>query len=167
MTEAATSPGSHLERLVEGLDYPMFVVTTAQGDERAGCLVGFATQASLDPPRMLVCISVENHTERVAERASSLAVHVLNPDQHHLAELFGATTGDDLDKFARCAWRPGPGGEPLLSDAPRWMVGHILERRSFGDHVGYLLEPTASGGGGDTRALSFQQVRRLPPGHPA
>ena len=29
----------------------MVVVTTAQGDERAGCLVGFHAQSSIEPPR--------------------------------------------------------------------------------------------------------------------
>lgn len=38
-----------LEALTAALDYPMFVVTVAAGGERAGCLVGFATQCSIDP----------------------------------------------------------------------------------------------------------------------
>jgi flavin reductase (DIM6/NTAB) family NADH-FMN oxidoreductase RutF len=34
------------ERIVGELDYPMHVVTAAEGDERDGCLVGFLTQCS-------------------------------------------------------------------------------------------------------------------------
>jgi flavin reductase (DIM6/NTAB) family NADH-FMN oxidoreductase RutF len=46
------------DRLVAGLDYPMAIVTSAAAeDDRAGCLVGFTTQCSLNPPRYLVCIS--------------------------------------------------------------------------------------------------------------
>src|SRR5215208_7631728 len=36
------------EAIVAQLDYPMFIVTAAAGEERGGCLVGFATQASID-----------------------------------------------------------------------------------------------------------------------
>jgi hypothetical protein len=50
------------DEFIKGLDYPMFVVTTVAAGQRAGCLVGFTTQASIDPPRLLVCLSVENHT---------------------------------------------------------------------------------------------------------
>lgn len=167
VSEAASEPGADLDRLVDGLDYPMFIVTAARGARRAGCLVGFATQASIDPPRLLVCLSVNNHTHHVAQHASTLAVHLLAPDQQDLAALFGSTTGDDVDKFTRCSWQPGPTGVPLLTECPRRMVGQILDRIPVGDHVGYLLQPTATDRGGPGPVLTFQQVRRLSPGHPA
>ena len=70
-----------LDDFVEGLDYPVFVVTAASGEERDGCLVGFATQASIDPPRLLVCLSKENRTTRIAQDAEVLAVHALGADE--------------------------------------------------------------------------------------
>ena len=42
------------EALMADLDQPSYVVTAADGDERAGCLVGFATQCSIEPPRFAV-----------------------------------------------------------------------------------------------------------------
>lgn len=154
------------DRFTEGLDYPVFVVTTTDGAERSGCLVGFSTQASIDPPRVLVCLSVQNHTHRVAERAELLAVHVLEEGQHELSELFGGETGDEVDKFARCDWRAGPGGVPLLDDCPQRVVGRILQRTPFGDHTGYLLEPVQAGGD-DAAPLTLREVADVEPGHGA
>src|SRR5947209_7661024 len=94
--------------VTEVLDYPMFVVTTASNNRSAGCLAGFATQISIDPPRFLVGLSDKNHTYRVALDAARLAVHLLDADSMGLARLFGEQTGDDVDKFTLCAWRPGP-----------------------------------------------------------
>lgn len=37
--------------LMSSLDNPLTVVTTAEGHERAGCLVGFHAQSSIDPDR--------------------------------------------------------------------------------------------------------------------
>ena len=65
-------------RTVGQLDFPMLIVTAAADGERSGCLVGFATQCSIDPPRHLVCISKQNHTCRIATRSAHLAVHVLD-----------------------------------------------------------------------------------------
>src|SRR5438105_4058618 len=62
------------------LEYPMYVVTAAAGGRRDGCLVGFATQCSIHPPRFLVCLSVKNRTFRIAETASVLAVHLVAED---------------------------------------------------------------------------------------
>ena len=94
--------------LVGDLDYPMFIVTACADGERSGCLIGFATQASIDPSRFLVCLSHKNHTYRVAVRAELLAVHFVPEEAEDLVELFGGETGDEVDKFERCAWRPGP-----------------------------------------------------------
>jgi flavin reductase (DIM6/NTAB) family NADH-FMN oxidoreductase RutF len=152
---------------VEGLDYPMFVVTTTDGTERSGCLVGFTTQVSIDPPRMLVCLSVRNHTHRVAQGAALLAVHVLGPDQRALSELFGEETGDEIDKFSRCAWQPGRGGVPLLDGVLRLFVGRVLETLPLGDHTGFLLEPVLVEATSPAEGLTFEDVKDMEPGHDA
>jgi flavin reductase (DIM6/NTAB) family NADH-FMN oxidoreductase RutF len=147
------------------LDYPMLVVTTATADERAGCLVGFSTQCSVDPARFIVCLSKRNRTFRVAELSNALAVHLLPAAAIDLARLFGSDTGDDLDKFTRCRWHEGPRGLPILDQSRWWFAGEILERHRFGDHHGYLLEPFAAHDAGPGEMLGFGQVKRLSPGH--
>lgn len=156
------------ERVVGGLDYPMFVVTTALGDERAGCLVGFATQCSIDPPRFLVCISDKNRTHRVLERgADALVVHVAPRDAAELVELFGGETGDDSDKFARCAWTEGPRGLPILDDCKSWFAGEVMESIPLGDHVSRVIEPLEGSAEYDGPAYPFSLAKEIEPGHEA
>ena len=149
------------------LDPQMYVVTTIGAGERSGCLVGFTTQCSMEPPRVLVCLSELNRTHGVAAEAELLAVHALDSDQHPLAELFGGETGDETDKFTECEWRPGPGGLPLLVDSPRILVGRILERIPLGDHTGHLLEPLEVLTGSGDADLTLQQAEDIDPGHDA
>jgi flavin reductase (DIM6/NTAB) family NADH-FMN oxidoreductase RutF len=158
------------ESIAARVDYPMFVVTTATaGGERAGCLVGFATQCSIDPARFLACISDKNLTYRVLRRASAMAVHLVPEHADHIVELFGGETGDDTQKFERTAWRPGPDGLPLLEDCPSWFAGRILERVPLGDHVGHLIEPFAGEDGGRDGGgwFPFSRAKRIEPGHEA
>src|SRR5919107_3798104 len=123
--------------LMGELDYPMFIVTTVADDgERSGCLIGFATQISINPPRFLTGLSNKNHTYRVSQRAEHLGVHFVPADGEDVAELFGGETGDEVDKFARCEWYEGPHGVPLVDGCPNRFVGRIIERVNFGDHVG-------------------------------
>lgn len=148
------------------LDYPMVVVTTSDGTERAGCLIGFLAQCSIDPPLLMVWMSKRNHTTRVAAAATSLLVHFPSRDERELAVLFGSQTGDEVDKFSRCRWEPGPEGLPLLSDCSRWVAGHIVERVDTGDHVGHLLEPfDGAAGAWASGQLGFQSVKDVEPGH--
>jgi flavin reductase (DIM6/NTAB) family NADH-FMN oxidoreductase RutF len=158
-----------ISTLVNRADPPLYVVTTAAGGERAGCVVGFATQASIDPPRFLVAISVVNRTWRVARTASHLAVHLFGRERMDMITLFGGETGDDIDKFEHCTWSAGPAGVPVLDGAAAWFVGTVLERFELGDHVGHLLEPLA---GDESQAaaegaVTLRDGATLDPGHPA
>jgi flavin reductase (DIM6/NTAB) family NADH-FMN oxidoreductase RutF len=155
------------DALVGGLEYPMFIVTTRVEGERLGCLVGFATQASIDPPRFLVCLSHNNRTYRRGRDAGWLAVHCVPADREALAELFGGETGDDVDKFASCAWHEGPHGVPLLDACENWFVGRVLARLDAGDHEAFLLEPVAAAAAPDEAEFSFHRARRIEAGHEA
>ena len=151
--------------LMGELDYPMFIVTTVAGDgERSGCLIGFATQISIRPPRFLVGLSEKNRTYRVAQRAEHVAVHFVPADGEALAELFGSETGDEIDKFARCAWHDGPGGVPLLDAYENWFVGRVSSRVDAGDHDLYVLEPFAAGSS-DPSAFTFHRAKHIHPRH--
>jgi flavin reductase (DIM6/NTAB) family NADH-FMN oxidoreductase RutF len=153
--------------LVGGLEYPMFIVTARAGDEPLGCLVGFATQTSIDPPRFAVGLSHNNRTYRHGRDSDLLAVHCVPEHAAELAVLFGGETGDEVDKFARAAWREGPGGVPLLDDCPNRFVGRVLWRREAGDHDLFLLEPVFAEKGAAEDEFTFHRAKRIDPGHEA
>jgi flavin reductase (DIM6/NTAB) family NADH-FMN oxidoreductase RutF len=156
------------EKLVAMLDYPMYVVTTSVDGERAGCLVGFTSQVSIGPPRFLAGLSKRNHTYRVAQHATHLAIHLLARRHRELARLFGSQTGDEVDKFAQCEWNSGPHAMPILTAATGWFVGEVINRYDLGDHVGFLVKPV-DGDAPDSfeQLVTFADVRDLEPGHEA
>lgn len=153
--------------MVGNLEYPMFIVTARAGEEPLGCLVGFTTQTSIDPPRFLVCLSHNNRTYRRGRDARLLGVHCVPDSGDELARLFGGATGDEVDKFARCSWREGPEGVPLLDGCPNRFVGRVLARLDAGDHDAFLLEPIAAERGAGPGEFTFHRARRIDPGHPA
>jgi flavin reductase (DIM6/NTAB) family NADH-FMN oxidoreductase RutF len=155
---------SAFERLVATLDYPLYIVTTALQGEPTGCLIGFATQCSIHPPRFLACISKKNHTLLLARRAACVAVHIIEEEDKNIAELFGGQTGDEVDKFARLSWHWAH-GVPILDACQRWFAGSVLEQIDVGDHVGFLLEPIDTEQGADSQQLTFQRARDIEPGH--
>ncbi len=162
-------PDTGLDRFTDLFDDTVCIVTAQAGGERAGCLVGFAGQCSIRPPRFVVWLSRLNHTFRVAGAAESLAVHVVDRGGLPLAELFGGETGDRVDKFARVAWRPAADGTPLLDGACAWFVGRITARVDGGDHVGFLLDPVEQSPDPDPLPdlLTLHDVWHVRAGHPA
>ncbi len=162
-----TSTWTRFHDIAAELDYPMLIVTAASGEERAGCLVGFATQCSIDPLRFVVWLSKQNRTYRVARHSPTLNVHFPSADDRSLAELFGGETGDEVDKFSRCRWREGPSGVPVLEDCGRWFAGRVVELADGGDHMGFMLEPVEGAVGPWAGQLSLQEVLDIEPGHDA
>jgi flavin reductase (DIM6/NTAB) family NADH-FMN oxidoreductase RutF len=151
-------------RFARALDYPVYVVTTAVDGERTGCLIGFATQCSIHPPRFLACLSKKNHTLSRAQRAKVLAVHVVDEHAKGIAEVFGGQTGDVVDKFAQVAWHEAH-GVPVLDDCRRWFAGRVLQQIDLGDHIGFLLQPLDAQGDAPAAQLTVQQARDIKPGH--
>jgi flavin reductase (DIM6/NTAB) family NADH-FMN oxidoreductase RutF len=154
------------EAILAGIDTPVFVVTTAADGHQAGCLVGFATQCSIEPPRFGVWLSKLNRTYRIAQSQKTLVIHVLRDGDRDLAVRFGGETGDDIDKFADIEWRPGPDGCPVIQRLD-WFAGSILDQIDTGDHVAFLVAPW----GGhyrrpDARQLRSAEIGDLEAGHP-
>jgi flavin reductase (DIM6/NTAB) family NADH-FMN oxidoreductase RutF len=154
---------SAFEGIVGDLEYPMFIVT-APGP--LGCLVGFTTQAGIDPHRFIVCLSHKNRTFREGGDATALGVHAVPADADDLAQLFGGQTTDTTDKFAQVEWHEGPEGVPILARCENWFVGRVLSRLDAGDHDAFLLEPIAAHAGVQDE-FTFHRARRIDPGHEA
>jgi len=157
---------SAFERLVAAMDDSMVAVTVAGADGAVdGCLVGFHSQCSIDPPRYAVWLSVANRTYELAQQATHLAVHLLPAGHHGLAALLGGTTGDEIDKLASVPWHPGAGGVPLLDPLPSRFVGRIVETTSgLGDHDLFVLD-VLDAEGPPVRPLRLADVDDIEPGH--
>lgn len=162
------SQNDDFDALMTALDPPMVVVTTAHAHEHAGCLVGFHAQSGMEPGNLTVWLSKANHTFRVAVFAETIAVHFLTAADVDLATRFGTVSGDDVDKFEAEAWRPGPGGVPLLDACPNRIIGRkmaLLDTRS--DHVCVVLDPVESAYVPPFEPLRLRDVVHLRAGHEA
>jgi flavin reductase (DIM6/NTAB) family NADH-FMN oxidoreductase RutF len=159
---------SPFSALIGSTDPAMVVVTAALDDARDGCLVGFHSQCSIDPERYAVWLSKANRTYRLALLADRLAVHLLGPEDSDLAELFGATTGDEIDKLASCAWHYDENGAVLVDRLRHHFVGRRQAVIDAGtDHVCFVLEPVDCGDADLRDPLRLSAVSNLDPGHAA
>jgi flavin reductase (DIM6/NTAB) family NADH-FMN oxidoreductase RutF len=165
MNEAAMTDNA-LHAITTSLDAPLIVVTAAEGRERAGCLVGFHAQSSIDPQRYCVWLSKANYTYRLAQRSTHLAIHFLTALDLPLAERFGTLTGDITDKFAGLPVSRGPGGVPLLDQCPHWLaVRRTALLDEGGDHVCVITEPVNMHSSGPFEPLRLSRAGHLVPGH--
>jgi flavin reductase (DIM6/NTAB) family NADH-FMN oxidoreductase RutF len=160
--------GRDFDTIMGSLDARMAVVTTADERERAGCLVGFHVQSSIEPPRYTIWLSKANHTYRVGLRATHFGIHFLTTDDLDVAELFGTCSGETVDKFRDLPLGTGAGGVPVLLCCPhRLIVRRVAQLDDGGDHVCITTEPIEEHTAGRFDPLRLSQVEHLQPGHAA
>lgn len=156
----------NFDAVMASLDAPLLVVTAAARHERAGCLVGFHAQTSIQPARYCVWLSKANHTYRVALASAYLGIHCLTSADLPLATRFGTLTGDRADKFAGIRVTATTHGVPVLQDCTNWL---IVRRTALldegGDHICVVAEPEVVHTGGHFKPLRYSHAAHLTPGH--
>lgn len=151
--------------LLASVDSALIVVTTAVEGERAGCLVGFHSQASMSPQQYSFCLSKANHTYRVGLRAIHFALHFLTAEDRAMAQRFGARSGEDTDKFRGLDVTTAAEGVPVLTGVPnRLIVERLTMLDDGGDHVGITARVISTEVTGPFAPLRLSQVRDLPAG---
>lgn len=152
--------------LMASLDPPLMVLTTVAAGERAGCLVGFHAQSSIEPQHYCVWLSKANHTYRVGLRAAHFAVHFLTVADLDLAVRFGTVSGEDTDKFAGLEIEPDEHGVPLIAGCPhRLTVERIALLDDGSDHVCLTTRVRSAATSGGFEPLRVSAAAHLDPGH--
>ncbi|WP_110239411.1 flavin reductase family protein [Nocardioides gilvus] len=156
------------DTLMASIDPPLVVVTTAAEDERAGCLVGFHAQSSIDREHYCLWLSKANHTYRTSLRSAHFAVHFLTDADREMAERFGTRTGEETDKFAGLDLESDEHGVPLIKDLPnRILLDRLATLDDGGDHVCVTSLVREARTSGPFTPLRLSDAEGLEPGHAA
>ncbi|ONK10489.1 flavin reductase family protein [Streptomyces sp. MP131-18] len=86
------------------------VVTSRDGDEPRGCLVGSVMPVGYDAGVVAFALTAGSRTERAVAGSGVAALHVLAADDLATARVFAA----DVDRFGTVPWSPGVLGAPVL-----------------------------------------------------
>lgn len=120
------------------------VVTVASEGTLHGMTASSFASVSLDPPRVLVCLSKSSRTRALL--ADTFAVNVLSADQESISRAF-AHTGDK--PFDTLDHEIGVSGAPLIRGALAWIECATSSIVDGGDHdiiVGDVTGCTAAEG---------------------
>ncbi|MBO1415997.1 flavin reductase family protein [Streptomyces sp. FH025] len=108
-------------------------VVTAMGPTGpAGFTCQSFSSLSLDPPRIILCVSRTSTSWPVIRSRTSFSVNVLSQNQRSLCERFARSGGD---KFQGVAWTASPDGAPRLDGAAAWIDCRVHTEHDGGDHL--------------------------------
>ncbi len=126
------------------IPYGLYVLTAQAADgTRAAATVNWVTQASFEPPLVVVGVKTDSQTYATLRAAGSFALNMLGKDQADVAYAFFKPAESDDRAIGGHSYRPGTTRSPILDTAPAFVecrVGEIVEK---GDHaivVGEVIE---------------------------
>ena len=130
-----------MRRLAAGVT----IVTSRQGELRAGLTATSVCSLTAEPPRLLACIHRDADAHGLIVLSRRFAVNVLTPEQLGLSEHFGGR--DDSHGPARFAvgpWQVGRTGMPVLADAAAVFECRVVEVATASTHTIFIGEVEAA-----------------------
>ncbi|GGW63012.1 flavin reductase family protein [Streptomyces xantholiticus] len=131
------------------------IVTTVDSEgEWWGFTATSFCSVSLDPPLVLVCLSVEAQCHPAFSTATSWVVHILPPRHRELALWFSSK---GVDKFSRGDFTTNAQGHPVLEGTCAVLECEASARYGGGDHSILVGEVTRSHVHDDEPAVYFRR----------
>jgi flavin reductase (DIM6/NTAB) family NADH-FMN oxidoreductase RutF len=126
--------------------YGLYALTVKHGSEEHGMTANWVTQASFDPPMVVVAVENTSKTVAMIRDAHHFAINVLLEGQRELAGKLGRSSANAPQKLKGIKTKPSPvSGAPVLTDALGWVECRVVATLPAGDHALVLGEVVAAG----------------------
>ena len=130
------------------------LVTTGRGAHRTGCTATSLCSLSLDPPSLIVCMSLTSSTLPSIRVNRTFGVNILAGTDGELADRFAGRTGvKGAARFAGVEWMTLVTGAPLLRGALACFDCRLEEALERHTHAVVIGRVTAVRRGGAAPAL--------------
>ena len=136
---------------LRAINYGLSVLTAVDGDDYAAAGINWISQASFEPPLVMVALKADSDSCAVVARAGTFAVNVLGEDQLDVAKAFFRSTVVEDGQLNGYGFDPGPAtGAPLLTDLAYWFEARVTDTVVRGDHTVFVAEVVDAGVRDDT-----------------
>jgi flavin reductase (DIM6/NTAB) family NADH-FMN oxidoreductase RutF len=119
----------------------IYILTSRSGDNFGAATVSWVSQASFNPPLLMVAVRPTNTVFRCLAKSSVAVLHVLKNDQLDMAKRFFSPTAVQDGSINGEPFRDGTTCAPILLNAPAYLecsVRNIIDQG--GDHAVVIFE---------------------------
>ena len=112
------------------------VVTTSDGERRAGMTVSAFSSLCLEPPLVVICIYKDTLVGAMIQETGRFGVSILHEDQSYLSDRFSGRIplAPGEDRFDGVSVSQGKDGSPVLTDAIAWLDCRLHAQHDGGTH---------------------------------
>ena len=145
-------------KVLRTFTYGLYAVSCADDGEVNAFTANWLSQASFDPP--LLMVSVENETKSLPMILHSgiFTVNVLRSGARELAGKLGKSALRVPDKLAGIGYEIGANGCPILHDALAWVACEVHHTAPAGDSTLIIAEVVDTGMLAEGQALTMAEA---------
>ena len=115
--------------------YGLYAVTAANDGDVSAFTANWLSQASFDPPLVMVSVERDAHSLSLIRASGRFAVNVFASGQRELAGHFGKKTEKVGNKLATTPYDLSETGLPVLDTALGYVVCQVIDEVEAGDSV--------------------------------
>lgn len=128
------------------IPYGLYVLSAQDADGTvAAATVNWVTQASFQPPLVVVGVKADSGAHAVIKSAGSFALNILGKGQQAAAFAFFKPATREGDRINGEAFRTGSTGAPILASAPAFVECRLSGTMEMGDHSIFVGEVVDAG----------------------
>lgn len=120
--------------------YGLYAVSVRDGDRVNAFTANWVTQASFEPPMVMVAVENDGRSIAMMRNAGVFAINVYETGQRELAGHFGRRSKTHPDKMGGIAYETGVTGAPLLVEALGHLECAVRAEAPAGDHTVFVGE---------------------------
>ncbi len=126
---------SDVSAALEKLQYTVGVLCVGRGGVENALTVGWMTQASFDPPMVVVAVDRVHYSEEFIRSTKNFVLNILPETDKRLAGHFAHESVAGQDKLKGIATRPAGSGAAILEDALAYLDCEVVATHVAGDHL--------------------------------
>lgn len=126
--------------LLRKIPHGLFICGVADGDDVNGFTASWVTQASFEPPLVMMAVRADSTSNGMIQRSRRFSLNVLGADQKDLAATFFKPQKAVGGRFEAAPFESGPLGLPLLKDALGGVECELVGEVENGDHTVFVAE---------------------------
>jgi len=145
------------------MSYGLYLISSKDGEQTAGCTVNTLTQAAVEPLLVTVTLHKENETTRLIQRAGSFTAAVLAQSAPmELVGMFGFRSSREVDKFSRFPVKTDESGIPYVCEhVTAVMSFRVRDSMDAGTHRVFLGEATEARLLSDAAPMTYAYYREI------
>jgi len=123
------------DAIARSLNRAVWIITSADGEQRSGLLANWVIPTSIDPsrPQLQLGLAPHHFTTELIARSGGFVAHLPNSTQAELALPFATSSGRDRDKLAGLACQFLPGAGPRIESCAVWLACRVESMLDVGD----------------------------------